>query len=58
MPLSNERRFYLIRKKPELQNNKEIFPDGEIINNSALHDDLGDDINIYTKYWNMLKVED
>ena len=44
--------------KPELQNNKVIFPDSKVINNSTLHDDLGGNINIYTKYWNMLKVED
>ena len=44
--------------KPELQNNKVIFPDSKVINNSTLHDDLGGNIDIYTKYWNMLKVED
>ena len=42
----------------ELQNNKVIFPDSEIIKNSILHNDLGSSIDIYTKYWNMLKVED
>lgn len=43
---------------PDLQNNKAIFPDSEVIKKSILHNDLGSNIDIYTKYWNMLKVED
>ena len=42
----------------ELKNNKTIFPSPEVINKSIIHNDLGESIRLYTKYWNMLKVED
>ena len=41
-----------------LQDNQMIFPSSSIIKNSMIHNDLGNKIDIYTKYWSMLKVED
>ena len=43
---------------PILQNNEIIFPNNEVVQNSIMHSDLGNSIDIYTKYWSMLKVED
>ena len=43
--------------KPMLQNNEIIFPKQEIIKKSIIHEDLGNNIEIYNKYWEMLKVE-
>lgn len=42
---------------PMLQNNEIIFPKQEIIKKSIIHEDLGSNITIYNKYWEMLKVE-
>lgn len=44
--------------KSELRNNQVIFPDSKVITNSVIHNDLDENINVYIKYWNMLKVED
>ena len=42
---------------PALQNDEVVFPKQEIINKSIIHEDLGNNIEIYNKYWEMLKVE-
>lgn len=42
----------------EFKNNEIIFPSSEVVNKSIIHNDLGESIKLYTKYWNMLKVED
>ena len=42
----------------ELKNNAIIFPSSEVINKSVIHNDLGANVKVYIKYWNMLKVED
>ena len=43
---------------PILKNNEIIFPNHEVIQNSIMHNDLGNNIDTYIKYWSMLKVED
>lgn len=43
--------------KPTLQNNEVVFPKQETIKNSIIHEDVGTGIEIYNKYWEMLKVE-
>ncbi|WPX96403.1 ABC transporter substrate-binding protein [Candidatus Bandiella euplotis] len=42
---------------PMLQNNEVMFPNEKTIRNSIIHDDLEENIAIYNKYWEMLKVE-
>ncbi|MSO13394.1 PotD/PotF family extracellular solute-binding protein [Rickettsiales endosymbiont of Trichoplax sp. H2] len=42
----------------KFKNNKAIFPSPEVIDKSIIHNDLGESIRLYIKYWNMLKVED
>lgn len=39
----------------ELQNDPMIFPTDEQVNNGEFTDDVGDAVNIYQKYWQMLK---
>ena len=43
--------------KPELQNNEVMFPNQQTLKCSIIHEDLGENIAIYNKYWEMLKVE-
>ena len=43
--------------KPELQNNEVMFPNQQTLKYSIIHEDLGENIAIYNKYWEMLKVE-
>ena len=43
--------------KPILQNNEVIFPKPETIKNSIIHGEIGNNIEIYNKYWEVLKVE-
>lgn len=40
----------------ELKNNKIIFPDAEDIQRGTFHQDLGDAVLIYEKYWELLKA--
>lgn len=39
----------------ELQNDPMIFPTDAQVNNGEFTDDVGDSVNIYQKYWQMLK---
>jgi spermidine/putrescine transport system substrate-binding protein len=43
--------------KPELQNNEVMFPNQQTLKYSIIHEDLGENISTYNKYWEMLKVE-
>lgn len=40
----------------ELKNNKIIFPDAEDIARGTIHQDLGESVLLYEKYWEMLKA--
>ena len=40
----------------ELKNNKIIFPDAEDIQRATIHQDLGDSVLVYEKYWELLKA--
>lgn len=40
----------------ELRNNKTVFPDAEDIAKGSFHQDLGDTILVYEKYWELLKA--
>ena len=40
----------------ELKNNKMIFPDAEDIQRATIHQDLGESVLVYEKYWELLKA--
>jgi spermidine/putrescine transport system substrate-binding protein len=40
----------------ELRNNKMIFPDKADVDNGSIHQDVGDAVLIYQKYWDLLKA--
>jgi spermidine/putrescine transport system substrate-binding protein len=43
--------------KPELQSKEVIFPSEKTLKESIIHEDLSENIAIYNKYWERLKVE-
>ena len=40
----------------ETRNNPVIFPSAEVVANGVFQNDVGDAIELYNKYWEMLKV--
>ncbi|MFQ3306898.1 MAG: spermidine/putrescine transport system substrate-binding protein [Candidatus Midichloriaceae bacterium] len=41
----------------DIRENKTMFPDKALIEKSLINNDIGDSIDVYNMYWDMLKVE-